>query len=222
MGVAASHVDADAEVDWDDTEIGVQSQVESDTEASQDAVDSPGAQSGAQEDAEGVAPKKRRLGVDWRRVVALGVLPALAVMIAAMVGYLKWENLSFRASEVSSIESIAAAKDSTIALLSYHADSVEKDLGAARDRLTGTFKDSYTQLTHEVVIPGAKQKHISAVATVPAASSVSASWDHAVALLYVDQTVTVGNDPPTDTISTVRVTLDKVAGRWLISAFDPL
>jgi Mce-associated membrane protein len=95
-------------------------------------------------------------------------------------------------------------------------------LAAARDRLTGKFEDSYTQLVHDVVIPGAKKDHVAAVATVPAAASVSATPRHAVVLVFVDQTVTVGNDAPTETSSTVRVTLDNVGGRWLISAFDPV
>ena len=103
-----------------------------------------------------------------------------------------------------------------------HMPSVEKDLGAARDRLTGTFLDAYTQLVNTVVIPGAKEKKISALATVPAAASVSAKPDHAVVLLFVDQTVTVGADAPTQTTSSVRVTLDKVGDRWLISAFEPI
>jgi Mce-associated membrane protein len=73
-----------------------------------------------------------------------------------------------------------------------------------------------------VVIPGATQKQISAVATVPAAASVSATENHAVVLVFVNQTVTVGTGAPTDTASSVRVTLDKVADRWLISGFDPV
>jgi hypothetical protein len=32
----------------------------------------------------------------------------------------------------------------------------------------------------------------------------------------------VGNDPPTDTAFSVRVTLDKIGGGWLISAFEPV
>lgn len=107
-------------------------------------------------------------------------------------------------------------------MLSYRPETVEKDLNAARDRLTGTLRDSYSSLTRDVVIPGSKQKSISASATVPAAASVSAAPDHAVVLLFVDQTVVVGNDPATNTASRVRVMLDKVAGRWLISSFDPL
>ena len=40
-------------------------------------------------------------------------------------------------------------------------------------------------------------------------------------LVFVNQTVIVGNDAPTVTASSVRVTLDKVGDRWLISKFDP-
>jgi len=57
---------------------------------------------------------------------------------------------------------------------------------------------------------------------VPAAASVSAESNHAVVLVFVNQTVVVGGDPPTDTASSVRVTLDKVGDKWLISAFDPV
>jgi Mce-associated membrane protein len=99
---------------------------------------------------------------------------------------------------------------------------VEKDLGAARERLTGDFKDAYTELTRQVVIPGAKEKHISAVAKASAAASVSATDNHAVVLVFLNQTVTIGEGVPTDTAPVVRVVLDKVNGRWLVSHFDPV
>jgi Mce-associated membrane protein len=51
---------------------------------------------------------------------------------------------------------------------------------------------------------------------------VSAKPDHAVVLVFVNQTVVVGQDAPSDTASSVRVTLDKINGRWLISKFDPV
>ncbi|MGC2795144.1 MAG: hypothetical protein WA290_01155 [Mycobacterium sp.] len=174
------------------------------------------------EDAEGVEPTARWRRIKWSRVLAFGVLPTLALAIALGAGFLKWQDAWVRGTRIAGIESVAAAKDSTVALLSYQPDTVDKDLGAARDRLTGGFKGSYTQLIHDVVIPGAKKQHISAVAAVPAAASISATPKHAVALLFVDQTVAVGNDAPTDTTSIVRVTMDKTDGRWLISAFDPV
>jgi Mce-associated membrane protein len=168
------------------------------------------------------ADVKGKAGVSWTRVLVYGVLPALALLLAAAAGYLKWRDASVRDAQVARVESVHAATDDTVALLSYRPDTVEKDLGAARDRLTGTFRDSYTALTHDVVIPGAKQKQISATATVPAAASVLANPDHAVVLVFVDQTIIVGNDAPTSTASSVRVILDKIGGRWLISGFDPV
>jgi Mce-associated membrane protein len=109
-------------------------------------------------------------------------------------------------------------------MLSYKPDSVEQQLNDARNLLSGDFRDQYTSLINDVVIPGAKEKQISAVASVPerGAASVSADPDHAVVLLFVNQTVVVGQDAPTDTASSVRVTLDKVGDRWLISKFDPV
>jgi len=178
------------------------------------------AEGAAQSKASGFAKATKR--VAWSRVLAFGLLPAVALLIASAAAFLKWEDSSSREDDTARIASVQAARDSTIALLSYRPDTVEKDLGAARERLTGNFRDSYTSLTHDVVIPGAKQKQISAVATVPAASSVSASEMHAVVMVFVNQTVIVGQDAPSDTASTVRVTLDKVDGRWLISQFEPV
>jgi Mce-associated membrane protein len=45
---------------------------------------------------------------------------------------------------------------------------------------------------------------------------------HAVVLVFVDQTITIGNGSPTNTASSVRVTLEKVDDRWLISQFEPV
>lgn len=172
----------------------------------------------ATEPTEGAAT--RRTG--WSRVVAFAVLPALALGLALGAGYLKWRDNTVRDGEIAAASSVQAARDSTIALLSYTPDKVDQQLGAARNLLTGEFQDSYTSLTNDVVIPGAKQKGIAAVATVPAAASVSATAQKAVVLVFVNQTVTVGQDAPTDTNSSVRVTLEKVGNRWLISEFDPV
>jgi Mce-associated membrane protein len=160
--------------------------------------------------------------VAWKRVLAYGVLPGLALVVALAAGYLKWLGGSAEDSAALRAETVRIGSEDAVALLSYKAESVEKDLGAARERLTGDFKDAYTTLTRQVVIPGAKEKHISAVAKASAAASVSATASHAVVLVFVNQTVTVGEGVPTDTAPVVRVVLDKVNDRWLVSHFDPV
>jgi Mce-associated membrane protein len=158
----------------------------------------------------------------WSRVLAYGVLPGFALLLALTAGYFRWVVGSADDLALARTESVRVASEDAVALLSYKPDSVDKDLGAARERLTGDFKDAYTALTRQVVIPGAKEKHISAVAKVNAAASVSATANHAVVLLFVNQTVTIGDGAPTDTQPVVRATLDKVNGRWLVSKFDPV
>lgn len=155
------------------------------------------------------------------KVVTLAV-PAAALVAAAGAAFLGWKYAASRDLQAAAADSVAAARDTTVAMLTYRADTAGTDLIAARDRLTGTFLDSYTKLVNDVVIPSAKRKNITAVATVPAAASVSATADHAVALLFIDQTVAEGNSPPANTNWSVRVTLDKVDGRWLVAGFDPV
>jgi Mce-associated membrane protein len=163
---------------------------------------------------------KRR--IEFKRVIAFGVLPGLALLLALGAGYLRWANGSADDLAGARAEAVRVASDDAVALLSYKPESVDKDLGAARERLTGQFKDAYSTLIREVVIPGAEEKRITAVVKVTAAAPVSVAANHAVVLLFANQTVTIGEGVPTDTQPVIRVALDKVNGRWLISHFDPV
>lgn len=168
------------------------------------------------------APATRARRFSWTRILVFGVLPAVALILAVGDGYLKWLDGSTRGSQTAADESVKAATDSTIAILSYRPDTVDRELTGAAGRLTGGFRQQYMQLVSDVVAPGAKQQHISAVATVPAAAAVSASESHAVVLVFINQSTTIGDDAPTQTTSSVRITLEKVRDRWLISQFDPV
>ena len=220
----------------DDTAVGAETAIEDDTEKAEETTtaddtgeledvettDEPEADASeptGEPEAASDTPKRR---IQWSRLVAFVLLPALALALALGAGYLKWRDNSVRNSETAARTSVQAARDITIALLSYTPDQVEQQLGDARNLLTGEFRDSYTSLTNDVVIPGAREKQISAVASVPATASVSATATEAVVLVFVNQTVIVGQDAPTDTASSVRVTLEKVGDSWLISKFDPV
>ncbi|MCT7368640.1 hypothetical protein [Mycolicibacterium llatzerense] len=168
------------------------------------------------------APAAERRRVGWASVAVYGLLPAVVLALGGAAGYLQWKDVSLSQSDTAKKDSTKAATDATIALLSYKPETVEKDLEAAKKYMTGNFLNSYTSLTRDVVIPGSRQKKISAVATVPAAAWTKATPNHAVVMLFVDQTMIIGESAPTSTASSVRVTLDKVEGHWLISQFDPM
>jgi Mce-associated membrane protein len=159
-------------------------------------------------------------GVNWSRVLVYGLLPALVLLLAVAAGLLKWKDSSVRNTELARSQSVVAARDSAVALLSFRFDTVDRDVAAARERLTGEFRDTYTQRTQEELIPNAKERHVSATASVPGAASESATHNHAVVLVFVNQTIRIGDSAPADAVSSVRVTLDKVGERWLVSGFD--
>jgi Mce-associated membrane protein len=167
-------------------------------------------------------PGTKRRPFSWTRALGFGILPACALCLALGTGYLKWQYSDAQQSQAAAVQSVPVASEATVAVLSYTADSAAKDLNAARDRLTGTFRDEYTKLINEVVIPGAAEKKISVQARVAAAAPISATNHDAVVLVFVDQTTTVGDATPTDTASTVKVTLEKEQDRWLVSGFEPV
>lgn len=167
---------------------------------------------------DGARSKKR---FSWSAVTIFGLLPVLVVALGAGAGYLKFREGTFVGADAARVESVQAASEATVAMLSYSPDNVEASLGGVQDKLTGPFRDSYRTLIEDVVIPGAKQKNIAATATVPAAASITATDIHATVMVFVNQSIIVGADAPTDTASAVEVTLDKIGGRWLVSGFEP-
>lgn len=165
---------------------------------------------------------ERRIG--GRRTagtVAFVAIPACVLILALGVASLRWQVAETRSALAASSEAVDAATEGAAALLTYEPDTVDTELVAVRDRLTGEFRDAFTTLSDDVVIPGAKEKRISSSATVTAASSVSATRSHAEVLLFVNQTIVIGSDAPTQTMSSVMVKLDNVDRRWLIADFAP-
>lgn len=93
-----------------------------------------------------VNPRKR-----GRRSTALlvyGLLPAAVLLLTGAAGYLKFLGGSHSQSQLARTQSVQAATESTAALLSYRPDTIDKELVAATDRLTGSFRDSYTSLVN--------------------------------------------------------------------------
>jgi Mce-associated membrane protein len=145
------------------------------------------------------------------------------MLLGGAAGVLKWQETSLRSADVAGVAAVQAAKDSTIALLSYDPKTVDTKLpAAAHNLLTGEFQGAYASLITDVVIPGSKEKQISAEASVPAVALVSANAREAVVLVFVNQTVVFGSGAPATTASTVRVTMNEVDGRWLVSKFEPV
>lgn len=157
-----------------------------------------------------------------REPLVVLTVAALAVLLIATGLWLYTDGSARRDAQRAGTDAVAAARASIVAMGTYRPETAETDLPAARERLTGGFLDDYTQLIQTVVIPSAQQKRIASVVTVPAASVVSAEPDRVVVLAFVDQTLTVGTQPPSANPSRYRVTMANVDGRWLIAGFEQI
>ncbi|SBS73532.1 conserved hypothetical protein [uncultured Mycobacterium sp.] len=116
-----------------------------------------------------------------------------------------------------------AARDGTVALLSYAPETLDKDLANAKSHLTGEFLKYYSQFTDQIVAPAARQKGVKTEATVARAAVSELRADSAVVLVFVNQ-VTTSKDRPDPALATssVVVKLTNTDGRWLISEFNPV
>jgi Mce-associated membrane protein len=163
-----------------------------------------------------------------RSLAVLLTVAALAVLLVASAGAAIWLYFaSWRpdqaTDEAAKQAAIEAAKTGTVAALSYSPDELDTDLETAKSYMTGDFLDYYTKFTDEVVRKAVADKKVSTVAQVMRAAVSEIEPDHAKVLVFVNQATTSSDRPdPSMSASSVVVTLTKVDGKWLISAFDPV
>ena len=118
---------------------------------------------------------------------------------------------------------VNAARDGTVALLSYKPDTLNQDFAAAKSHLTGDFLNYYDQFTKDVVTPAAQTKGVTTTAQVAGAAVSELNPDKAVVLVFINQATTSKERPdPAMASSSAKVSLAKVHGAWLITKFDPL
>jgi Mce-associated membrane protein len=157
----------------------------------------------------------------------LGVILLAAALIAS-AGVAAWLYFNqYRPDQETDAAAanvaLDAAKNGTVALLSYSPESLDKDFAAAKSHLTGDFLSYYTQFTEQIVTPAAQQKSVKTTASVVRAAVSELRPNSAVVLVFVNQNTTSKENPDgAFAVSSVKVSLTKIDGNWLISSFDPV
>jgi len=156
----------------------------------------------------------------WRSIVAT-VLVVTAVGLTAGV-YFTLFRPDQQVGDAAAHRAIQAASDGTAAVLSYAPDNLDRDFANAKSYLTGDFLAYYTKFTEQIAAL-AQQKQVTQTAKVIRAAVSELHPDSAIVLVFINQTATSKEKPePQTTASSVRVTLTKLKGSWLISNLDPL
>jgi Mce-associated membrane protein len=156
----------------------------------------------------------------WRSIL-LAALVIAAVGLATGLFFFQYRP-DRQIDDAAAQRAIRAASDGAVAVLSYSSDSVDRDFANAKSDLTGDFLIYYNKFTQEVVAPAVRGKHLTQTAAVVRAAVSELHPDSAVVLVFLNETTTSKDKAqPLTTPSSVRITLAKVNGSWLISKLDP-
>lgn len=159
---------------------------------------------------------RKRYRVNVIRCAAIGAL------VVALVGsgYEGWLLFQHHQKEVAAAQALDAAKKYILTLTSVDTNAIDKSFTDALDGSTGDFKDMYTKSSaqlRQTLIDNKAAAHGSVID----AAVQSATEDKVDVVLFVDQSVSNGAAPaPQLDRSRVRMTMEKVDGRWLASKVE--
>ncbi|MEU7812031.1 hypothetical protein [Pseudonocardia sp. NPDC049154] len=159
------------------------------------------------------------------RVLAGRPLVAGAVALVLLAATVTFGLLHLRESAVAQArtDAVAAARQAVPQLLSYDHTTLEAEIPRRLDLLTGTFRDDYGQLLHDVVLPAAAQSALVTSAEPKESAVVSEDGpDLVTVLMFLNQTTTAQGAPPDAVGSRVRVTMERPEDRWLVSELTPV
>ncbi|WP_019972132.1 hypothetical protein [Mycobacterium sp. 141] len=165
-------------------------------------------------DADTGEPGVGRRGLRLRHLtmVGVGMVLVAALTFSGLFGWQLWQQWQL---DSAGRQALQTAIDYAQTLTSIDSDQVDDNFTRVLDGATGEFKDMYTQSSmqlRQLLIDNKATAH----GTVVDSAIQSVSKDKVVVLLMVDQTVTntAQPDPRVDR-SRMKITMDRVDGRWL-------
>ncbi|HEU4360717.1 MAG TPA: hypothetical protein VFR27_04315 [Mycobacterium sp.] len=162
-----------------------------------------------------------------RRISSRTRLAAVAAAAAlAGVGYGGWLLFERHETDVAGAQALAAAQKYVLTLTTFdavHPDPTdEKDMDYLVDGATGEYRDMYAK-SQAKLLKLQVDKQAAGRGTIVDSTVKSATRDKAVVFLLVDQSVINSDNPqPQLDRSRIRMTLNKVDGRWLVSYLEAL
>ncbi|MEB3983158.1 Mce protein [Mycobacterium sp. 663a-19] len=155
-----------------------------------------------------------------RRKLVRWVGAAVLAAVLAGAGFEGWLLFRHHQTEVAAAQALEAATRYTLALTSVDAGAVDKNFAAVLDGSTGEFKDMYTKSSaqlRQALITNKAAAH----GTVVDAAVKSATTARVEVVLFIDQSVSNAAAPvPQLDRSRVKMTMEKVDGRWLASKVE--
>lgn len=166
---------------------------------------------------------RRRIGRRRRLAAAVSAASIAALSVAGYGGWLVWQH---HQTDVGAQQALAAAEKYVLTLSNFdsvHPDPAdEKDMDYLLDGATGEYREMYAR-SQAKLLELQVDKKATGRGTLVDAAIKSASRDKVVVVLLADQAVTNTDNPdPLLDRSRLRVTMDKVDGRWLVGYLEAL
>jgi Mce-associated membrane protein len=158
----------------------------------------------------------------WVRLGLVGVAVAILAAALGSSGFFGWSLWQQRQLDIAGQQAQQAAIAYAHTLTSINSNNVDENFKQVLDGATGEFKDMYTRSSvqlRQLLI----DNKATARSTVVDSAIQSKSRNQAVVLLMIDQTVTNTDHPdPRVDRSRMKVTMEKIDGRWLASKVELL
>ena len=158
-------------------------------------------------------PRWTKRALPWVAAVAVGVV----VAVAAWEGWLLYQQ---HEKDVAAEQALDAATKYAVVLTSIDTNALDQNFDEVLNGSTGEFKDMYTKSStqlRQLLVDNKAAAH----GVVIDAAVKSVTTDKVEVLLFVDQSVSnlAAPDPRIDR-SRIKMTMEKVDGRWLASKVE--
>lgn len=152
-----------------------------------------------------------RIPLRW---MAIG---ALAAVLAGLGGWFGWTTIQHHQREAAAAQAMDTAKKYALTLCNIDPDTVDQNFTELFDSSTEEFNDAHATRAgtlRQLLI----DKKVVAHGSIADANVESVTPDKVTVALLVDQTITSTDTPnPEEEHTHIRMTLQKVDGRWLAS-----
>jgi Mce-associated membrane protein len=169
-----------------------------------------------------IARRAGRIPAGWR----IAIVTVLALLVAGSgvaAGILDTQTSNNTSTQQERDAAVAAAKTEIPQILSYNYKTLSADLARASADTTGQFSGQFGVLAGQLIGPNATKQQTVTKAAVPVAAAVDSSGNQVTVLVFVDQSTTSKAQPKAQAnASQLRVTMQKVNGRWLVEEFTAL
>jgi Mce-associated membrane protein len=164
---------------------------------------------------------RRVVRVPLEALIWIGVV---AASIGLLIGlfYLQYRPDS-ETNDAAAQSAKTAAQDGVVAVYTYSAETLDRDIASAQSHLTGDFLSEYKQYAGSPAPAQAKQNAVKTAASVVGAAVMDLHPGSAEVLLFINQTSTSAQNPATSLATrSIQASLVKVDGKWLISSMKPV